>query len=137
MQDGSEQGAVSEKRSAAERRWEKVSGSPGDAYVVRPARTGGQVEERFRQHFAKWSLETSHVSNFGVIMSHPSYLAILGLGLEAVPYLLRELRPGGGGALIAALEAITGENPVAPEHEASSELMVADWMNWGRLHGIV
>ncbi|HVS69719.1 MAG TPA: hypothetical protein VHQ47_00520 [Phycisphaerae bacterium] len=125
------------KGGSGGQRWEKKTGAAGEPYVVRPGRTAAQVEAEFKHHFAKWVEETGWVSNYGVLMSHPSYLAIVGLGLPAVPYLLEEIRRGGGGALLAALEAITGENPVLPEHEGSSEQMVADWLAWGRAHGIV
>jgi hypothetical protein len=102
-----------------------------------PPRSDAQMRQRFHHHFAKWSAETAVVSNYNTLLSHPSYLAILGLGLPAVPLLLEELSKGGGGPLIAALEAITGENPIPPEHESDAAVMVADWLAWGKAHGII
>ncbi|MCL2640543.1 MAG: hypothetical protein FWD53_06845 [Phycisphaerales bacterium] len=99
-------------------------------------RTEAQVKERFDYLFAAWERDTALHSNYSIIITHPAYLGILGLGLPAVPHLLRKLS-GGGGPLIVALEAITGENPIPPEHEVDSKLMVADWLKWGREHGVI
>lgn len=110
--------------------------TPSDHHEPRN-RSDLEVRDRFRVHFAKWVQDTSAKSSYAALMTHPSYQAILGLGLPAVPYLLQEISTGGGGALIAALEAITGENPIRPEHESSSKLMVEDWLAWGKANGYI
>jgi len=94
------------------------------------------VKERFDLLFEEWERDTALLSSYSAMMTHPAYQGILGLGLPAVPHLLKKLS-GGGGPLIVALEAITGENPIPPEHEFKSKLMIADWMNWGRKRGVV
>lgn len=99
-------------------------------------RTPQEVELRFRMLLEQWNEETRFESNYSRLMLHPAYRKILGLGPQVVPLILRNLSQGSG-PWLAALEDITGENPVAPEHEQDARLMAEDWLEWGRRRGII
>jgi hypothetical protein len=100
-------------------------------------RSDEDVRKRFEFLAAQWYEGTRFESNYARILSHRAFRGIIGLGPQAVPLILKELEKGQAGAWFQALEDITGENPVAPGHEADSALMIADWLTWGRSNGIV
>jgi hypothetical protein len=82
----------------------------------------------FREHVNTWNKETGHLSSVTRAITHPSYLRIIGMGREALPLLLKELKERPDHWLVA-LNAITGEDP-APER-ASFREAVAAWIKWG------
>ncbi len=64
----------------------------------------------------------------------PAYQAIIGMGRTALPFIFEELHQRGG-HWFWALRAITGENPVPPEHRGNVEAMTQDWLRWARDRG--
>jgi type I restriction enzyme M protein len=92
------------------------------------------VEEAFRLLAEKWKRDTAIVSSLSKKVRHPSYREIIALGRQAVPLILAELsrRPD---HWFAALEEITGENPVDPSVETDVSKAVQAWMVWGNLNG--
>ncbi len=82
-----------------------------------------------------WQHETRHLSSIEQIAMHPSYQEIIGMGMAVVPLLLNELeqRPN---HWFWALAAITGARPVKPESRGVLSSMAADWLEWGRKHGL-
>ena len=103
----------------------------------RLARTDQEVEARFHTYLAKWRDQTQLESNYNRILANPNFRRILALGPQAVPLILADMQQGSGGAWFQALEDITGENPIPPEHEIDTNLMIADWLDWGRRNGII
>lgn len=103
-----------------------------------PLRSPGDVAEVFRQHVAAWKAEmrASASSSLARMVANPNYQRIIGMGRPAVPYLLAELeaRPD---HWMWALEMITGENPVPPEHVGRLGAMASAWMEWGRARRLV
>lgn len=93
----------------------------------RPQSEAARVELIFNQNVARWKSETVHWSSIQKMISHPSYLRIIGLGKPAIPLLVRELH-GNPDHWFAALEAVTGENPVPPT--ANFAQAVAAWVEW-------
>jgi hypothetical protein len=89
-------------------------------------------EQLFHEHVERWKNETGHLSSITKMITHPSYLRIIGLGREGLPLILRELRERPDHWLVA-LNAITGEDP-APEGARFSEA-VAAWIKWGEAKG--
>jgi hypothetical protein len=67
---------------------------------------------------------------------HPSYQRIIGLGPDVIPYILKELEQNGG-HWFWALQALTGENPVADEDAGRIRKMKEVWLNWGREKGYI
>lgn len=95
---------------------------------------GQPVEAKFHQLASRWRDEVSSLSSLTQISLHPAYQQIIGLGPAVIPLLLRELeqRPD---HWFWALKAITGEDPVKPEHRGRLRQMAEDWLRWGREHG--
>lgn len=94
------------------------------------------LSERFDRLTQEWEQATMLMSSVPQICMNRSYQRIIGLGAAAVPLILERLerRPG---HWFWALEAITGENPVAPEHMGHMAAMAADWIAWGRDHQLI
>jgi len=89
-------------------------------------------EQRFRRLADQWRRETRHQSSASKMAMHPAYQQIIGMGRDAIPFILRELRRTRGHWLWA-LFAITGEDP-APEGSTFAEAVDA-WLSWGTQHG--
>ena len=92
------------------------------------------LERQFRQLSHQWENETGMLSDLSQKVIHPAYQRIIGMGQDAIPFLLNELskRPN---HWFWALRSITGANPVKPEHRGRIKLMAKDWLCWGRDHG--
>jgi hypothetical protein len=92
------------------------------------------VAARFRTLADQWLDETQLVSSLTEMVLHPAYQQIIGLGMPAVPLILRELqeRPA---HWFWALFAITGENPAPEEHAGDLARMTAAWLEFGRRRG--
>jgi hypothetical protein len=83
-----------------------------------------------------WRNDTRFQSDQSAILAHWAYYRLIGLGPAVLPHIFRDLHAGGGPWFVA-LQAITGEDPVAPEHRQSVQLMRQDWLAWGRARGYV
>ena len=81
-----------------------------------------------------WRRDTSMMSSLENKFLHPAYLRIIGLGMDATPLILEEMkqRPG---HWFCALKAITGANPMRPEHAGNVKRMTEDWIFWGEQNG--
>ncbi len=103
---------------------ETESGIQPDAVIEQFHRLAGVVHE-----------ECAHLSSIREVVLHPAYLQIVGLGPRALPLILRELehKPG---HWFWALQAITQEDPVLPEHRGVVAEMAQDWLNWARGEGL-
>ena len=93
-----------------------------------------QAEQRFLDLAEWWRRETGHLSSIAARSAHPAYQAIIRMGEEAIPLLLRELerRPD---HWFMALHSITGDNPVPDEDAGRLSRMTAAWLEWGKDHG--
>ncbi len=94
------------------------------------------LAEAFRSLAEEWRQATRFQSSLTRTTSHPTYRAIVQLGEEVVPLLLRELkqRPE---PWFAALHEITGADPVRPEHRGNMRAIAGAWLRWGRDHGFI
>lgn len=97
------------------------------------------LPELFRKTVQEWKQSTGHLSSITKAISHPSYLRIIGLAKlsndhEIESLLLHELSEEPD-HWFAALTAITGEDPVRPEHDFDQA--VEAWLQWGRGRGIL
>lgn len=93
------------------------------------------VAKRFYSLAETWRRECAHLSSLREMVLHPAYQQIIGMGKEVLPFLLRELerKPDHWDW---ALRAITGENPVPPEHCGRLADIARDWLEWARQKGI-
>ena len=95
-----------------------------------------ELARRFQALAAEWKRDVAWSSSVADIAMHPAYQQIIGMGPAAVPLLLRELeqRPD---HWFWALRAITGIDPVSPEHRGYLSAMAKAWLAWGRQQGYI
>ena len=84
---------------------------------------------KFKRLAGEWRRDTRFVSAVRRKMAHPAYLKIIGMGKDALPFILKDLddRPADW---IPALISITDENPANPDD--NFEQAVRAWLKWGR-----
>ena len=93
------------------------------------------VEEQFRKLASQWKGDTQFLSDAERIIGHPAFQAIIALGNEVVPLLLRE-QEAAPGLWVWALPEITGENPVPASDRGNIRKMTEAWLKWGHQKGI-
>ena len=97
------------------------------------------VEREFSRLCEEWKRDTMHWSSMTRMLSHRSYLGIIGLAARAdrheVERLLLEELQREPDHWFDALSAITGEDPVKPEHDFDQA--VNAWLEWGRQRRII
>jgi hypothetical protein len=76
------------------------------------------VEQPFRRLEAQWKADTLVLSAPGKIMCHPAMRAIIAMGEDVVPLMLRDLQDGPS-VSVWALPETTGENLAPPRTEGS------------------
>lgn len=106
---------------------------------TRRQRRSLSLANSFHEQVSLWKDETAHLSSETKAIAHPSYLRIIGLAKESTGHeierlLLHELEAEPD-LWFAALAAVTGEDPVKPEHDFDES--VAAWLAWGRDKGII
>jgi hypothetical protein len=84
----------------------------------------------------EWKSATTLLSSTTAMVSHPTYRAIIDLGPDVVPLLLRDLQREPA-HWFEALRALTGEDPVPSEHWGDVLAMREDWLSWGRQHELI
>jgi hypothetical protein len=92
------------------------------------------VEAKFYRLALEWKSRTSHFSTVSKRSMHEAYQRIIGIGPEAIPLILRELK-NNPDDWFWALNAITEENPIPEESEGKINEMTKSWLQWGRDNG--
>ena len=103
-----------------------------------PPREG--VEHEFRRLETQWKADTLVLSDPSKIMGHPAMRAIIAMGEEVVPIILRDLHAKES-LMVWALPEITGENLAPPKIEGGFlkwdvRAQVEAWLQWGRAKGL-
>lgn len=93
------------------------------------------AEQKFVRLRDEWKRQRAHESSTVRMVMHPAYQTIIGMGMEAVPFLLRELETDVD-AWFWALRAITEEDPVPEEARGDGQAMAQAWLRWAREKGI-
>jgi hypothetical protein len=93
------------------------------------------LARRFEELARVWREECTHLSSVREMVLHPAYQQIIGMGKDALPFLLGELERQPD-HWFWALWAITQENPVPVEHRGRVADMARDWLEWARRKGI-
>lgn len=96
----------------------------------------GRPRERFNALRDHWKSETLMLSSVHDICTHDSYLAIIGLGKEAVPLILEDLKKGPD-HWFWALRTITGETPEPSDAAGNMVALSASWIKWGEARGLI
>ncbi len=106
-------------------------------HTVPPPALDPALVAEFRALTDEWREATRWDAGFvTTIPAHPAYRAIVAMGPAVVPVILAEMAVERGWWM-AALEELTGENPVPDEHRGRLQLMTDDWLAWGRARGLV
>jgi len=92
--------------------------------------------ERFGWLSSQWREDTQWLSSTTEIAMHPAYQAIIGMGADALPMILEDLRSSSG-HWYWALKAISDEDPVPPKDRGAIKKMKGAWLRWGEQKGIV
>jgi len=91
---------------------------------------------RFQRLANEWLRDTAFVSDPIEKFMHPAHLKILGMGDKILPLVLREVEKMSGHWFMV-LDAISPENPVTPEDQASLERTAQAWVEWGKKQGLI
>jgi hypothetical protein len=83
----------------------------------------------------EWREETRWISSTTEIAMHPAYQAIIGMGSDALPMIMADLRENSG-HWYWALRAISNEDPVPPANRGNIRLMKDAWLSWAHQKGI-
>jgi hypothetical protein len=110
---------------------EQTKVEPGLAASERPA---DWIEKKFIRLRDEWRKQRGHSSSTVDLVMHSAYQSIIGMGWEAVPFILTELQAGPD-RWFWALRAITEEDPVREQDHGNSEAMRRAWLDWGRARG--
>jgi hypothetical protein len=88
----------------------------------------------FHRLLSQWHKERGATSSTTKMILCPSYQRIIGMGDEAVPFILKQIETEGDDPdhWSAALEAITGANPVPPDAVGNLKKMATAWFDWAR-----
>src|SRR5690348_9308018 len=87
-----------------------------------------ELEQTFRALAEQWRADTVFLSSVDKMSMHPAYQRIIGMGPQALPVILEELRARPD-HWFWALHAISGEDPVRPGD--NFDQAVAAWLEWG------
>jgi hypothetical protein len=100
-----------------------------------------RVEQQFRRLEAQWSADTRFLSDPAKIMGHPAMRAIIAMGGEVVPIILRDLQAKGS-LMVWALPEITGGKLAPPTTDGAFlkwdvHAQIEAWLQWGREKGFL
>lgn len=95
-----------------------------------------RIDERFSALASEWRKNTAHLSSTTEKALYPAYQQIIGMGKDALPLILRDLRARPA-HWFWALKAIAREDPVAPEERGNVRAMTKSWLHWGAEHGYI
>ena len=90
------------------------------------------IHERFEELVDRWRKETVFQSSAHQMATHPCYQEIIGMGRDAIPLVLQELKRDRD-HWFWALRSITGIDPVRAEDRGNVRAMTDAWVEWGRL----
>ena len=93
--------------------------------------TTTHIEADFQRLAAEWKHDTAHLSSPEMIAAHRAYQEIIGMGKDAIPFILQDLQKSPT-QWFWALSSITRESPVHPEDRGNLDAMTLAWLDWGR-----
>ena len=94
------------------------------------------TRERFRNLVAAWKSSRGHSSKTEELVMHTTYQRIIGMGEDAVPLLLTEMRERPD-HWDWALTAITGCDPVPETAWGKLREIATAWVYWGKEQGYI
>ncbi len=91
------------------------------------------AEMEFKRLTAEWKQETAHLSAPNMIAEHRAYQEIIGMGKDAIPLILQDLKQTKA-QWFWALRSIARESPIEPDDRGDVDAMTVAWLHWGRKH---
>ena len=88
----------------------------------------------FHDHAKHWKREVAYISSSTLRHKNEHYQAIIKMGLNAVPLILKVLEKAPADWFFA-LHEITGEDPVDEVDFGDFRKMSDKWLTWGRQRG--
>ncbi len=110
-------------------------GTSVSIWTAAPTTQAKSVSERFARLAERWRKDTRFVSSIHEMVLHPAYQQIIGMGQEALPFILRELTHHPD-HWFWALHSITGVDPVPVEDRGNLAAMTRHWLRWAQEQGI-
>lgn len=104
--------------------------------TITPPSGKAAPRERFQRLAAEWKQKSQHMSNVAQMAMLRPYQKIIGMGWDAIPFILEELRREPD-QWFWALEVITEENPVPQESAGKVRQRAEAWIKWGEQHGFI
>lgn len=101
---------------------------------LKSERTQREIGDKFNRLASQWLRETEYISSIKKACMHPAYQRIIGMGPDALPYLLRELESNPD-HWFWALEAIAEDDPA--QSEDTFDGAARAWLNWGRAKRLI
>lgn len=92
------------------------------------------TRERFQRLSSEWKERSKYLSNTAQMAMLKPYQRIIGMGKDALPLILEELKREPD-HWFWALEMITEEDPVPPEAAGRVIQMAQAWIEWGKQQG--
>jgi hypothetical protein len=105
-------------------------GNLRDYYAFPASSIRDRRRERFQRLVEQWRRDTQWLSSTSEVAMHPAYQAIIGMGDDALPFIMEELR-NNSGHWYWALKAISNEDPVPPRDRGVITKMKSAWLRWG------
>ena len=105
------------------------------AATRRPADTQRSLAERFQEQADKWERETAFLSATPMIVMHESYQAIMSMGPDVVPILLRDMQKTRRHWFWALRHLEPGADPIPSKDHGNVDKMIEAWVEWGRMKG--
>lgn len=112
-----------------------VMGLPTSMTETETAPSSNVLADRFHSLVKTWCEECAHLSSVREMVLHPAYQQIVGMGPNALPFIFARLEHEPE-HLFWALRAITGEDPVPPEHRGNINRMTQEWLRWAEKSGV-
>jgi len=92
------------------------------------------LEARFHSLVNVWKMSCPPSSSIEKLATHSAYQQIIGMGPDALVFILREMEQSPN-HWFWALRAITGDNPAQLANRGDILAMTADWFTWAKLKG--
>jgi len=110
---------------------ESIYGSVSKKWTIIPAHSSAE-EAKFTKLRELWRKETGHHSSLAKISFNPAYQAILAMGKEALPFILKDLERELD-HWFYALSLIAGEDKAAGATTMDEARIM--WLEWGKNEG--
>lgn len=95
-------------------------------------------ETEFKRLATMWGQETVLQSNMTIKAIHPAYQQIIGMGIAAVPFILKEFQSNRFNDWFWALHAIVkDEVPITTHVAGDIKAMAEIWVKWGERKGFL